>query len=221
MTTVSKKPSPGSATPGPGRRGRRERQKLDKRRRIQAAAWQLFKQQGFEATTTKAVAERAKIATGTLFLYVKDKEDLLFLVFHDRLRGAVDAQMATLPRGAPLLDQLMHVFRGLFEMYAEHPRVAREFVRALPGADGPNAVAVNAYTLSFLHQLAALVRAAQERGEVDPEVSSFQAASNLFSLYFGALMVWLSGFGDLASALDPGLRGAFELQLSGLRRRGK
>lgn len=199
--------------------GRREHKKLEKRRRIQAAAWELFKKQGYEATTTKAVAKRAKVATGTLFLYVKDKEDLLFLVFHDRLREVVDAQMATLPRGAPLLEQLMHVFRGLFEMYAEHPRVAREFVRALPGADGPNAVAVNAYTLSFLHQLAGLVRAAQERGEVDEAVSPFQAAGNFFSLYFGSLMVWLSGFGDLNSALDPGLRGAFELQIRGLAAR--
>ena len=103
--------------------------------------------------------------------------------------------------------------------YAEHPAVAAEFVRALPGADGPNAMAVNAYSMVFLSRIAGLVQAAQERGEVAADISPFQAASNIFSLYFGALLVWLSGFGDLASALDPGLRNALELQMSGLRRR--
>lgn len=210
---------PPTETPAPAPLGRRAQQKRDKRRRIREAAWQLFTTQGYDATTTSSVAKRARVATGTLFLYAKDKPDLLFLVFRDRLRSAVDAQFASMPCDAPLLEQLLHLFRGLFEMYAEHPAVAAEFVRALPGADGPNAMAVNAYSMVFLSRIAGLVQAAQERGEVSADISPFQAASNIFSLYFGALLVWLSGFGDLASALDPGLRSALELQMSGLRRR--
>ncbi len=205
------KPRAGSASPG-----RRTQNKLAKRERIRRAAFELFSKQGFDATTTKEVAKRAKIASGTLFLYAKDKRDLLFLVFDERLRTAVDAQMASLPRNAPLLDQLMHVFGGLFRMYGQSPGIAAAFVKHLPGADGPNADAVNGQTLSFLHQLSTLVRAAQARGEVAEEVAPLVAASNFFSLYFGALMSWLSGFATLQSALDPGLKSALELQIRGL-----
>ncbi|MCA9599857.1 MAG: TetR/AcrR family transcriptional regulator [Myxococcales bacterium] len=195
---------------------RRAQNKLDKRERIRKAAFELFVKHGFDATTTKAVARRAKIASGTLFLYAKDKRDLLFLVFGERLRSTVDAQMATLPRQAALLDQLMHVFGGLFRMYGEQPELSAAFVKHLPGAQGPNADSVNGLTLSFLHQVSMLVQSAQTRGEVDAEVPPMVAAGNIFSLYFGALMTWLSGFATLEAALEPGLRDALSLQIRGL-----
>src|SRR5690606_35398057 len=105
---------------------------------------------------------------------------------------------------------------GIFAMYEEHPDVARAFIKWLPGADGPNAQAVNAYTFAFLAQLGALVAEARARGEVAADVEPMRAANNIFFLYFGSLLGWLSGFADLESALDPGLRLALELQLSGL-----
>ncbi len=207
--------SGGNAGAPPGR-SRREQAKLDKRDRIRTAAWELFTTTGFEHTTTKAVASRAGIASGTLFLYAKDKSDLLFLVYHERLGRILEQRFASLPRGAPLLEQLVYVFRGFFEMYAEHPGVAMEFVRALPGADGPNAVAVHGLTLSFMTQMASLVRQGQERGELAREVEPMTAASNFFSLYFGALLAWLSGLVPLSSALDDNLTNALSLQIRGL-----
>jgi hypothetical protein len=76
---------------------------------------------------------------------------------------------------------------------------------------------VNALTFSFLHRLAALVRDAQEQGEVAPDVLPMQAASNVFSLYFGALLAWLSGMLPLELALEKHLRPALALQIRGLR----
>jgi TetR/AcrR family transcriptional regulator, cholesterol catabolism regulator len=201
--------------PPPGA-GRRERQKLDKRDRIQRAAWELFASVGYDATTTKQVAARADVASGTLFLYARDKEDLLCLVMHDRIAAAVDARFETLPRAAPLLDQLMHVFRGVFLMYGEHPAVAAAFVRVFPGADGPNGQRVGALTFAFLHRLAGLVHERQARGEIAADVEPLRAASNVFWLYYGALMSWISGYISLEAALDPGLRGALALQIRGL-----
>lgn len=213
MTRVKKKPL--AAPPPPPVGGRREQNKLDKRERIRAAAWELFTTVGFEATTTKAVAERAGVAAGTLFLYARDKDDLLCLVMYERIAAACEARFATLPRGAALLDQLMHVYRGLFLMYGEHPGVARSFIKHYPGADGPNGQQVNALTFAFLHQIAQLVRDAQGRGEVDAEIEPMAAAGNTFWLYFGTLMSWIGGFTTLETAVDPGLKGALALQMRG------
>ena len=196
--------------------GRRQRQKLDKRERIRDAAWELFTTRGYAHTTTKQVASHAGVATGTLFLYASDKADLLFLVLHERLSRALEQGFSTLPRQAPLLDQLLHLFGGFFRMYEAHPDVAREFVRALPGADGPNARAVNGLSLGFLYQMAGLVGEAQARGDVSHAVEPLLAASNFFALYFGALMSWLSGFSTLDAALDPVLKNSLALQIRGL-----
>lgn len=218
MSKVRLEPAPRRPPGARAPLSRRAQQKLDKRERIRDAAWELFTTVGYDDTTTKAVAARADVAAGTLFLYASDKRDLLCLVMHDRLAGVVDARFETLPQRAPLLDQLMHIFRGLFQMYGEHPDVGAAFVRHFPGAVGPNAQKVNAITFAFLHRVAQLVRDKQTRGEVGADVDPLQAATNVFSLYFGALISWLSGFVTLDAALDPGLRAALALQIRGLGR---
>jgi AcrR family transcriptional regulator len=196
--------------------GPRERGKQAKRDRIRRAATELFLERGYEATTTREIAERARVATGTLFLYARDKPDLLCLVMHDRLEEAVSGQIATLPPEGPLLGQLMHLFGGIFRMYGEVPALAAEFVKVVPSADGPNGTKVSMLTFSFLHQLMLLLAQARERGEVAAEIDAMRAARNIFGLYFAALMSWLSRLETLEQALDPGLRESLALQIRGL-----
>jgi AcrR family transcriptional regulator len=185
--------------------GRRAANKEDKRRRLKAAAWELFQSQGFQETTTKDIARRAGVGSGTLFLYASDKADLLFLVLHDRLEVAVDEGLRSVDHDAPLLDQLMHVYSGFFSVYREAPDIARHFVKELPGANGPNAARVNGLTLSLLGQLGALIEAAQRRGEVRADAQPHLFANITFSLYFYALLSWLGGFVPFEGAL-PVLR---------------
>jgi AcrR family transcriptional regulator len=193
----------------------RERNKLDKRNRLKVAAFGLFTTRGFEATTTAQIAQASGIAKGTLFLYAKDKTDLLFLVMHDRLEEAVTRQFESLPHRG-LVTQLLHVFRGLFQMYAKHPELGRAFIRALPGARGQHADRVNALTAGFLSRLAQLVVEAHTRGEVGAHVEPLIAAQSIFALYLSALMGWLSGLTSLDAALDPGLRKMLEQYRVGL-----
>ena len=61
----------------------RERNKLDKLRRIKAAARELFLEQGYDNATTREIARRAEVGLGTLFSYASDKRDLLFLIYND------------------------------------------------------------------------------------------------------------------------------------------
>jgi AcrR family transcriptional regulator len=196
--------------------GRRERKKQDKRDRVRAAAWELFRTRGFDDTTTRDIAREAGIATGTLFLYAKDKVDLLFIVFEHRLRRCVEDGFRTVP-ALGLVEQLIHLFAGLFDMYGEAPDIGHRFVKELPGAAGENAERVHAVTYAFLQGVAGLVAAAQERGEVRHDVVPMQAAQAAFALYFAALLGWLSGMIPKDFAIGAGLRGGLGLLYTGLR----
>src|SRR6476660_10590342 len=61
----------------------RERHKVDKLKRIKAAARELFLEQGYDSATTREIARRADVGLGTLFSYASDKRDLLFLIYND------------------------------------------------------------------------------------------------------------------------------------------
>ena len=91
--------------------GRRERNKLDKRERIRAAARDLFARRGYSAATMRDIAGRAHVALGTLFNYADDKRDLVFLIFNDILDELTERALAAPRPGEPLVEQLMAVFR--------------------------------------------------------------------------------------------------------------
>lgn len=55
--------------------------RVEKRRaQIIAAAVQIFSEKGYHDTTTKEIAERAGMNVGTMFQYVQNKQDILYLV---------------------------------------------------------------------------------------------------------------------------------------------
>lgn len=197
--------------------GRREQNKRAKLEAIREAAQALFLKQGFEATTTAQVAAKAEVAKGTVFLYAPDKAELLFLVMHDRLQSAVQRRAATMPAKASTVAKLLHLFRGPFEAYRAAPDLARDFVRALPGATGPQAVRVNLLTFTFLQQLAEVVAQGQRTGDVATSVDPHRAARSAFSLYFMTLFAWLSGQLALEDAVDGELGPALELLHRGLK----
>ena len=194
----------------------RKEQKDQTRARVRQAALDLFSTAGFDATTTKAVADRAGVATGTVFVHAKDKVDLLCLVMHDLLEEATREAFASVPKGS-LLTQMLHVFGKVIGMYGRVPNLAAPFIKHLPGASGPNADRTNALTFEFLGALSAIIEDAKARGEVAADIESLGLARNLFALYFFSLMSWLGGFVSHAGIM-PALEQAFVLQLRGIER---
>ena len=72
--------------------GVRERSKRERQDRIMMAARTMLAEQGYDATTLRQVAERAGLGLGTLFNYISDKRDLIYL----RLQSMRPASPATL-----------------------------------------------------------------------------------------------------------------------------
>lgn len=199
----------------PAQETRRSRNRLDKLARIEKAGRALFARRGFDATTTRAIAARADIGAGTLFLYFPKKEDLLVHLFHRDI-GAVEAAMfASLP-ARPLRVQLLHVFDALFDYYARDPALSRVFVKELLFLEAPRRDRVTAFTLDFLERLVALIAAAQARGEIAAALAPRQLAYSAFGLYCFTLINWLGGVLDGREVARAQLRASLDLLLAGL-----
>ncbi|MBR5485582.1 MAG: TetR/AcrR family transcriptional regulator [Oscillospiraceae bacterium] len=57
--------------------GKLEQNKLEKRNRLENAAYQLFTTKGFQNTSVNDIVTLANVAKGTFYLYYHDKNDLL------------------------------------------------------------------------------------------------------------------------------------------------
>jgi AcrR family transcriptional regulator len=84
---------------------RRERDKLELRRQILEAAVELFKTQGYDGFSLRQVAEKIGYTPTTIYLYFKDKNELLltvayegFRVFGERFQAVFDAVTDPLER---------------------------------------------------------------------------------------------------------------------------
>jgi AcrR family transcriptional regulator len=194
----------------------RETNKEDKRARIRDAAAALFVERGFDATTIAAVAERAGIAKGTVFLYATTKEDLVALVFEQRLTAAVDRAFATLPRSVSIAAEAEHVFGAFLDFYAPQPELARIFVRELmfPGAAARRIR--DAVDQSFLGRLTARIQMRIDAGELSRTTPASIVASMWFGLYIVVLIAWLGGSLPAHTAARAMLRAAIDLSIRGL-----
>lgn len=93
---------------------------IDKRRQQMInGAMTLFKEKGFHKTTTREIAKESGFSIGTLYEYIRTKEDILFLVcdaiydqVHQRMESTVDFHN-------PSLDSLYTVIDLYFRLMDE------------------------------------------------------------------------------------------------------
>jgi AcrR family transcriptional regulator len=185
--------------------GRRERGKQDKRMRIVAAARDVFSEKGYDDATTREIAERADVAIATLFVYAKDKRDLLFMLINEALDRIVEASHEDVPASASFVDKVMHLFNRQHQYFAHELNLARAAVRETfywtpVDTEATAAVAqpAEAARLAERHRrglkyLQVLVGEEQRAGRLRRELAPARIAWLIVSVYRAETLRWLQG----------------------------
>jgi mycofactocin system transcriptional regulator len=101
----------GLSMPSAGRRSGAGRPEVTSHAEIEQAAFRLFAEQGFEATTVEAIADEVGVSRRTLFRYYSSKNDIPWGQFDRTLEGFREL-LGSMPAELPLLDA---VGRGVVE----------------------------------------------------------------------------------------------------------
>ena len=97
----------------------------DKRTRIIDAAVAVFADKGFHAARVSDVAKRAGVADGTIYLYFKNKEDLLLSLFEEKMGRQIDS-LETAWKGIDDPVERMRAYaRHHFRQLQAHPDLAQ------------------------------------------------------------------------------------------------
>jgi len=94
------------------------KRKLESRRRLMAAARQLFVARGYHATRPQDISREAGLGHGTFYLHFKDKREC-FLAFVDEARAELDAAVIARTVGAKSLAQMVEAALTAIYDYAE------------------------------------------------------------------------------------------------------
>jgi AcrR family transcriptional regulator len=154
------------------------------RQRILGAAQKLFIANGFEAATTRDIADAAGIASGTLFNYFPTKEALLASLTADATAGMeADFDRAT-PEGSFEEELFAFVAAGLRKLRPlrkQLPVLLETVLSPLAKESGDEAQSLRAVQLETASRLAKK----HDLGELSPV-----ALQLYWTLYTGVLMFW-------------------------------
>ncbi len=100
----------------------------EKRERILAAALRAFAQNGFYNTRVSEIASQAGVADGTIYLYFKNKDDLLISLFEDRMEWIIDRLSAELEAVEGDVLKRLRTFIHLHFRLAVERRDLAEFI---------------------------------------------------------------------------------------------
>lgn len=100
---------------------------MSARERMVEAAFVLFDEQGYDATTVEQIVESAGVSRSTFFRVFGSKEDVIF-PRHDDLHARIDARLATGTRDTYLLA-VSEAARVVLEQYLAEGALARSRYR--------------------------------------------------------------------------------------------
>jgi len=143
---------------------RRSRKKQRTRDDLIAAGDELFSTQGFEATTTTDIAERADVSQRTLFRHFPTKEALLYGDM-DEARLQLRQALETRPADEPILTSLRHAMLSLAEDFEANRD--RRLMQARLAATSPS-VATYSRAVVQTSWEREIIAALADRLDVDP-----------------------------------------------------
>jgi AcrR family transcriptional regulator len=207
----------------PTRLRRREQAQRERQDRVRATARKLLAEQGYDATTLRQVAEHSGMAPSTLFRYVTDKRDLIYLAFSRELKGVTESSLVAPKPWQTFNEKILSMVQPRYRLFGEEPTLSRILLsETLQPAFGIHFADFTQIRDRFIQGMQAVVADAQQTGEVGSTESSESISRLIFFSYSGAVRWWLtasqnpewrSGVRDFATIL--------RLQTTGLHLRSE
>ncbi len=181
-----------------------ERPASDKRERILDAAEQVFARHGFFAARVSAIAREAGVADGTIYLYFRNKDDLLISLFERRMEQ-VNALLAQAIAGLPPVEQLRAFVEAYLALIRDQPAAAEVLTIELRQSSKFMKEYENLRFGDFLRLLAGVIAAGQERGDFDSAIPAPVAARMIFGILDELATAWLLADGKRQEPISAAL----------------
>ena len=203
--------------------GLREEKKSGQRAAILDAAEALFRSGGYDETRIEDITSRVRISRQTFFNYFPSKDEVLRELGLRWLARAIGKPRRRAPSG----DGVLADFRRALRAQARAIANDRDFMRLvytrsgviLPQGGRANDEERLALTHSGFEALAAIMRRAQQAGEIREDVDPIQVAEIYFGVHTVTIRLWLTDYWKTPGRLDTRLVRAFDILVNGLRPR--
>lgn len=174
--------------------GAHEKRKRRRCARIKEAARELFRDQGYDRTTLRQIAKKARVSAATIVYYFGEKRDLLELLFNEEHRLVSEQAALELSEDKEFLDQSIDGFRHYYRYFGAHPQYARAIMTGSTFYDPsvPDPSPAGQSIARSIARIKRTVEIARKRGEIALDESDDALALLIFEIYHNQCRYWLS-----------------------------
>ena len=155
----------------------------EKHSRILDAAIDVFAEKGFYTARIADVASRAGVADGTIYLYFKNKDELLLTIFEEKMSELIEGMQAAMQGETNPFNRLRIFARFHFQQVQTHRTLAEVLQVELRLSNKFLKEYRPEKLWAYLGIFAGIVREGQECGMIRPELDPFVT----MWAFFGAL----------------------------------
>ncbi len=191
----------------------------DKRERILRAAIKVFARKGFYATRVSEIAKAAGVADGTIYLYFKNKDDVLVSIFDDRISRllvVIREESAACATVEERITRVVELQLGLLEGQRDLAEVVtvnlRQSSKLLKQYAAP-------LFMQYVELIAGIIADGQQEGVLRSDINPKVAARALWGALDGIALTWAVGSEADPVALRKAAKQLASLFLEGLRAR--
>lgn len=193
-----------------------ERRRTEKRDLITEAAVDVFAEKGFHQARVSDVARRAGVADGTIYLYFKNKEELLLSVFEDKMDQLLDGLRADLAGVDDPKERIRRFARHHFRQVREN-RAAAEVLQVELRLSNKFLKEYRPEKLwAYLDIFAQAVREGQTHGVFRPEINPFLAMWSFFGGLDEIAMQWVLARNQQRIPLEDAAEQVAEIFIRGM-----
>ena len=197
---------------------RREQAKVERQAKILRAARMLFTELGYEAATLNQIAALAGLGKGTIFNYVTDKRDLIFLIFHEDISSLLDRALAESKKRQGFSEKIFGIAELHYRFYAQTPKLSRLLLTEVGfHSEGVHLDRFRELRGVLIKAIERLVIEAQKDGVLSKDETAGFIASQIFFAFSTAVREWLTTSQPEWRAGLRKYKRIFRMQIQGIR----
>ncbi len=172
---------------------RRERDRLLRRQDILRAAEHVFALKGYYEATIADIAKEAQYATGTVYLYFKDKDALYLSLVEQKYRGLLDILKEETAKKNTAKEKIQILISEKISFFQRNQNFFRIFVSESNKSQTIKMGKLHKLSLIMQHKdfVAELIKLGQHEKIIRDDFNAKQIADILMSMLMSVIFNWL------------------------------
>ena len=162
-----------------------------KYKQIVDAAVVIIAENGYHQAQVSKIAKQAGVADGTIYLYFKNKEDILISVFEEKMAVFVEKLEQILVRDIPAVDKLGLMIESHFSLLASDLHLAIVTQLELRQSNTEIRMKINGVLREYLLLLDKILVKGMEDGEFDEKMDIRLARQMVFGTMDETITTWV------------------------------